>query len=258
MNKNKVIIKKYSGAPPYGHCFWLPGKNDHTFSCTETLLNTVTLLLRPRFFGLLVTVLTGFHCALLTEVVDVFSIIIENDRWWALFFPQSSVLRANSKMMQIDDKRRGPRQRAKNESYMQASLIRRGKRFWVSSSRKLGREEWKGEGRGGEKRKLFPQSPCEPAGLRDGTIIFLTGGGGGGGKFSHSNIVLYAAPAVNNFLVSPSSCKHIYLCLYTIYFSVFSLCKQLISKFSNPPPPPPRQKNCGPSLRVYPGCRGLF
>ena len=30
---------------------------------------------------------------------------------------------ANSKMMQIDDKRRGPRQRAKNESYMQASLI---------------------------------------------------------------------------------------------------------------------------------------
>lgn len=123
MNKNKVIIKKYNGAPPYGHCFWLPGKNDQTFSCTETLLNTVTLLLRPRFFGLLVTVLTRFHCALLIEVVDVFSIIIENDRWWSLFFPQSSVLRANSKMMQIDDKRRGPRQRAKNESYMQASLI---------------------------------------------------------------------------------------------------------------------------------------
>ena len=93
------------------------------------------------FFGLLVTVLTGFHCALLIEVVDVFNIIIENDRWWSLFFPQSSVLRANSKMTQIDDKRRGSRQRAKNESYMQASLIRRGKRFWVSSSRKLGREE---------------------------------------------------------------------------------------------------------------------
>ena len=123
MNKNKVIIKKYNGAPPYAHCFWLPGKNDHTFSCTETLLNTITLLLRPRFFGLLVTLLTGFHCALLREVVDVSSIIIENDRWWSLFFPQSSVLRANSKMMQIDDKRRGPRQRAKNESYMQASLI---------------------------------------------------------------------------------------------------------------------------------------
>ena len=106
MNKNKVIIKKYNGAPPYAHCFWLPGKNDHTFSCTETLLNTITLLLRPRFFGLLVTLLTGFHCALLREVVDVSSIIIENDRWWSLFFPQSSVLRANSKMMQIDDKRR--------------------------------------------------------------------------------------------------------------------------------------------------------
>ena len=123
MNKSKVIIKKYSGTPPYGHCFWLPGKNDQTFSCTETLLNTVTLLLRPSFFGLLVTLLTGFHCALLIEVVDVFNIIIENDRWRSLFFPQSSVLRANSKMMQIDDKRRGPRQRAKNESYMQASLI---------------------------------------------------------------------------------------------------------------------------------------
>ena len=123
LNKSKGIIKKYSGTPPYGHCFWLPGKTDHTFSCTETLLNTITLLLRPRFFGLLVTLLTGFHCALLREVVDVSSIIIENDRWWSLFFPQSSVLRANSKMMQIDDKRRRPRQRAKNESYMQASLI---------------------------------------------------------------------------------------------------------------------------------------
>ena len=56
-------------------------------------------------------------------------------------FPQSRVLRANSKMMQINNKRRGPGQRAKNESYMQVSLILLGKRFWVSSSRKLGREQ---------------------------------------------------------------------------------------------------------------------
>ena len=102
-----------------------------------------------------------------------------------------------------------------------------------------------GEGRG--VKKTVSSSPCEPAGLRDGTIIFLTGGGGGlwgegVEKFSHSNIVLYAAPAVNNIFVSPSSCKHIYLCLHTIYFSVYSLCKQFISKFSNPPPFPPRQK----------------
>ena len=38
-----------------------------------------------------------------------------------------------------------------------------------------------GEGRG--VKKTVSSSPCEPAGLRDGTIIFLTGGGGvmGGG-----------------------------------------------------------------------------
>ena len=46
----------------YGHFFWPPGKNDYTFSCNETLVNTVTSLLRPNVFGLLVTVLTGLHC----------------------------------------------------------------------------------------------------------------------------------------------------------------------------------------------------
>ena len=44
--------------------FWLPGKNDHTFSCKETLVNTVTSLLQPNFFGPLVTILMGFHCML--------------------------------------------------------------------------------------------------------------------------------------------------------------------------------------------------
>ena len=33
-----------------------------------------------------------------------------------------------------------------------------------------------GEGRG--EKKTVSSSPCEPAGLRDGTIIVLTGGGG--------------------------------------------------------------------------------
>ena len=52
--------------PPryYGHIanlFWPPGKIDLTFSCKETLVNKVTSLLRPHFFGSLVTVLTGFH-----------------------------------------------------------------------------------------------------------------------------------------------------------------------------------------------------
>ena len=39
-----------------------PSKNDHTFSCKETFVNTVTSLLQPNFFGPLVVVLTGFHC----------------------------------------------------------------------------------------------------------------------------------------------------------------------------------------------------
>ena len=105
-----------------------------------------------------------------------------------------------------------------------------------------------GEGRGGEGRKencfLFTVWTGGPKG-RDHN--FFDGGGGGYGgegveKFSHSNIVLYAAPAVNNIFASPSSCKHIYLCLHTIYFSVYSLCKQFISKFSNPPPLPTSSK----------------
>ena len=45
----------------YGHCFWPPDKNDHTFSCKENLVNAVTSLLRPNVFGPLVTVLTEFH-----------------------------------------------------------------------------------------------------------------------------------------------------------------------------------------------------
>ena len=46
----------------YGHLFWPPGKNDHTYFCNETLVNTVTSLLWPNFFGPLLTVLSGFHC----------------------------------------------------------------------------------------------------------------------------------------------------------------------------------------------------
>jgi len=39
--------------------FWSPGKNNHTFSCKETLVNTVSSLSGPNFFGPLVTTLTG-------------------------------------------------------------------------------------------------------------------------------------------------------------------------------------------------------
>ena len=34
----------------YEHFFWLSCKNDHTFSCKEILVYTVTLLLQPIFF----------------------------------------------------------------------------------------------------------------------------------------------------------------------------------------------------------------
>ena len=43
----------------YGHFVWSSGKNNHTFSSKETLVNTVGSLSRPDFFGPLVTVLTG-------------------------------------------------------------------------------------------------------------------------------------------------------------------------------------------------------
>ena len=34
-----------------GHFFWPPSKNDHTFSCKETLVSKVTSLLRPIFLA---------------------------------------------------------------------------------------------------------------------------------------------------------------------------------------------------------------
>ena len=45
-------------------------KNDHTFSCKETLVNTVTLLLPPNFFCPLMTTLTGFHCTVVLQFVE--------------------------------------------------------------------------------------------------------------------------------------------------------------------------------------------
>ena len=124
------------------------------------------------------------------------------------------------------------------------------------------RESWderNEKGRGGEKRKLFPQSPCEPAGLRDGIKIFWTGGGGVGrwGKiFTFKHCFICSSCCKQFFGVSVFLQTHLFVLIYnlfqcfqplqTINFKIFQL------------PPPPRQKNYGPSLRVYPGCRGLF
>ena len=60
------------------------------------------------------------------------------------------------------------------------------------------------------------------------TDHYFFDGGRWVGKFLHANIFLN---------VSPSSCKHFIFYLHTIYFSVYSLCKQFIPKFSTPPPP---------------------
>ena len=52
----------------YGHFFWPPGKNRHTFSCKNTLVSTPTPLIRPIFYDPLVTVLTGFHYYTVVQV----------------------------------------------------------------------------------------------------------------------------------------------------------------------------------------------
>ena len=63
------------------------------------------------------------------------------------------------------------------------------------------------------------------------------------GKFSHANIFYMGLLLQTVFF-----CVFVFLRFYlhTIYFSVYSLCKQFNSKFSNPDP---RQKKNGPSFR---------
>ena len=62
---------------------------------------------------------------------------------------------------------------------------------------------------------------------------FLTGGGG------NWNIFLIAAPAANNFFVSPSFCKHFFLLAYNLF-----QCSQPLQTiyFQNSPPPLPSAK----------------
>ena len=52
--------KYYSGNSPYGHFFWLPGKNRHIFSCKKTLVN------KANFLGPNSGILTGFRCTTLS------------------------------------------------------------------------------------------------------------------------------------------------------------------------------------------------
>ena len=75
---------------------------------------------------------------------------------------------------------------------------------------------------------FFLKGPCRADIAVLETAHYFFDGGRGVGKFLHANIFLN---------VSPSSCKHFIFYLHTIYFSVYSLCKQFIPKFSTPPPP---------------------
>ena len=56
------------------------------------------------------------------------------------------------------------------------------------------------------------------------------------------------SPAANNFLVCFRLPANTFFFLHTIYFSVYSPCKQFMSTFSNSPLP--SQKNTGPSLII--------
>ena len=123
------------------------------------------------------------------------------------------------------------------------------------------RESWderNEKGRGGEGRgekKTVSSSPCEPADLRDGTIIFLTGGRGKIFTFKHCFIC--SSCCKQFFGVSVFLQTHLFVLIYNL-FQCFQPLQTINFKIFQPPPPPPRQKNYGPSLRVYPGCRGLF
>ena len=75
-----IIIFDYSETPPpltansairspryYGRFFLASWQNGHTFSCTKKKKTSFGriyghLLIRPNFFGPLMTILTGFHC----------------------------------------------------------------------------------------------------------------------------------------------------------------------------------------------------
>ena len=82
--------------------------------------------------------------------------------------------------------------------------------------------------------------------VRDGPLFFWRGAEGS--KIFTWKHFFFAAPAAKNWFCVSFFLQILFLYLHTIYFSVYSLCKQFISKFFTPPPPPPRQKHNGQSL----------
>ena len=72
------------------------------------------------------------------------------------------------------------------------------------------------------------------------TIIFFWTGGRRRGWKIFTRKIFFICGSCSFFCLSPSSCEHFIFYLHRIYFSVYSLCKQVISKFSTNPLP--RQK----------------
>ena len=80
----------------YGHFFWPPGKNLHTFSCKKPLF-----LILPNFFGPLATILTEFHCIVirLTLMSMEHLVWIKNTCYDSLRERWSTMLRILSQFM---------------------------------------------------------------------------------------------------------------------------------------------------------------
>ena len=62
--------------------FWPPGKNRDKFSSPKkkTLVNTVTSLKRPNFFGPLVTVSTAFHCMNISIYIYISALVYRDEK----------------------------------------------------------------------------------------------------------------------------------------------------------------------------------
>ena len=89
-----------------------------------------------------------------------------------------------------------------------------------------------GEGRG--EKKTVSSSPCEPADLRDGTIIFLTGGRGKIFTFKHCFIC--SSCCKQFFGVSVFLQTHLFVLIYNL-FQCFQPLQKINFKIFQPPPP---------------------
>ena len=81
LNINAYTVEPHLKATSAGNTVTLllqaARQNEHTVSCKETLINTVTSLLQTNFFGPLLTILTGFHCNEVSKNNLLFSLTLK-------------------------------------------------------------------------------------------------------------------------------------------------------------------------------------